>query len=98
MAFEYANKLISAKARMIRFGLRRSSDPEATTPDSCTFTFPFFLPHDVSECMFHVLFNVRRGTRCSLLCADMSVSVLSPFIGLALMSGTTRIHATQTRM
>lgn len=101
MAFEYANKLISAKARMIFFGLCRSSDPGATTQDSYTFTLIYilFVPaHNVLKCIFYVPFDVHQGTHSSLLCADIHFSVLSSFIGLALMSGTTRIHAIQTLM
>lgn len=101
MAFEYANKLISAKARLIFFGLCRSSDPGATTQDSYTFTFIYilFVPaRSVLKCIFYVPFDVHQGTRFPLLCADIYFSLLSSFIGLALMSGTTRIHATQTQM
>lgn len=42
--------------------------------------------------------NLHRGAQCSLLYADTHFSLLSPSLGLALTSGTTRIPATQTRM
>ena len=40
---------------------------------------PFVPAHDVLKCMFYVPFNLHQGTRCSALCADISLSVLSPF-------------------
>lgn len=43
-------------------------------------------------------FNLHRGAQCSPLYADTYFSLLSPSLGLALTSGTTRIPATQTRM
>ena len=78
MAFEYVNKLISAKARMICFGLCRSFWPRGNTGFLHIYT-PFVPAHSVLEFMFYVPFNLHQGTHYSVLCADMSVSVFFSF-------------------
>lgn len=96
MAFEYANTLISAKAEMIG----PSSPPSARGLHAeFRHVYNLFVPtHTVFKCIFYELFNLHRGARCSPLDADTHFSLLSPSVGLALTSGTTRIPATRTRM
>lgn len=63
---------------MIRFGPCRSSDPEATTLDSYTFTFSLSLFIILKlKCMLYLPFNLHQGTHCSVLCADIALSLCS---------------------
>lgn len=91
MAFEYANKLIPAKASVICFGLCRTPDPKATAQVSYIHFVLFYI------FCFTCCLICTRDTLWYALCWHVCLCSLS-FLGLALTSGTTHIRATLTRM